>query len=179
MVRMADPVLRALGHPTRLRMLSLMWSGPLSAASLSAELGISHGLASQHLRTLDQAGLVQLVEVRPKRGGRERLYRTVKGSPLSDRTDASPLLTEALVHNLRARLGDRVPESEMVVTDAELWVDPLVWLEFRKRLRDLMHDLHEQSRPPHTPGTAPIGATLMAFEMTSRKTPGTGPGDAG
>ena len=173
---MADPVLRALGHPTRLRMLSLMWSGPLSAAALSAELGISHGLASQHLRTLDRAGLVELVEVRPKRGGRERLYRTVKGSPLSDRTDASPLLTEALVNNLRQRLAARVPDSEMVVTDAELWVEPAVWLEYRKRLHDLMHELHEHSQPPRTPGTAPIGATLMAFAMTP---PGTGPRESG
>ncbi|GAB1507991.1 ArsR family transcriptional regulator [Actinophytocola sp. KF-1] len=169
---MADPVLRALGHPTRLRMLSLMWSGPLSAAALAAELGISHGLASQHLRTLDRAGLVQLVEVRAKRGGRERLYRTVKGSPLSDRTDASPLLTEAMVNNLRQRLAQRAPGSEMVVTDAELWLDPEVWLDVRKRLHDLMHELHEHSRPPRTPGTTPIGATLMAFEMS----PGTGPG---
>ncbi|MDQ3788406.1 MAG: helix-turn-helix domain-containing protein [Actinomycetota bacterium] len=172
---MADPVLRALGHPTRLRMLSLMWSGPLSAAALAAELGISHGLASQHLRTLDRAGLVQLVEVREKRGGRERLYRTVKGSPLSDRTDASPLLTEALVHNLRHRLANRVPDSEMVVTDAELWLEPAVWLDIRKRLRDLMHELHEHSQPPRTPGTSPIGATLMAFDML----PGTGPEDPG
>jgi len=170
-----DPVLRALGHPTRLRMLSLMWSGPLSAATLAAELGISHGLASQHLRTLDRAGLVQLVEVRPKRGGRERLYRTVKGSPLSDRTDASPLLTEAFVNNLRERLTMRVPDSESVVTDAELWVTPEVWNEYRKRLHDLMHELHEHSQPPRTPGTTPIGATLMAFEMTPRTFLGTGP----
>jgi DNA-binding transcriptional ArsR family regulator len=168
---MVDPVLRALGHPTRLRMLSLMWSGPLSAAALSAELGISHGLASQHLRTLDQAGLVELAEVRAKRGGRERLYRTVKGSPLSERRDASPLLTEALVNNLRERLATRKPDSESVVTDAELWVTPEVWLEYRKRLHDLMAELHERSEPPRTPGTTPIGATLMAFEMTPRELP--------
>jgi DNA-binding transcriptional ArsR family regulator len=172
---MADPVLRALGHPTRLRMLSLMWSGPLSAASLAAELGISHGLASQHLRTLDRAGLVRLVEVREKRGGRERLYRTVKGSPLCDRKDASPLLIEAMVHNLRLRLGRRVPDAEMVVTDAELWLQPAAWADVRKRLGDLMHELHELSRPPHTPGTVPIGATVLAFDMS----PGTGPGKPG
>jgi DNA-binding transcriptional ArsR family regulator len=163
-----DPVLRALGHPTRLRMLSLMWSGPLSAAALAAELGIAHGLASQHLRTLDRAGLVELTEVRPKRGGRERRYRTVKGSPLSDRRDASPLLTEALVGNLRQRLASRTPDSESVVTDAELWVTPEVWLDHRKRLADLMADLHERSQPPRTSGTTPIAVTLMAFEMTPR-----------
>lgn len=152
-------------------MLSLMWVAPMSAASLAAELGISHGLASQHLRTLDRAGLVELTEVRTKRGGRERLYRTVKGSPLSDRRDASPLLTEAFVSNLRKRLAMRVPDSESVVTDAELWVAPEVWTEYRKRLLDLMYELHEHAQPPRTPGTTPIGATLLAFQMN----PGTGP----
>jgi DNA-binding transcriptional ArsR family regulator len=171
---MVDPVLRALGHPTRLRMLSLMWAGPMSAANLAAELGISHGLASQHLRTLDRAGLVELTEVRPKRGGRERLYRTVKGTPLSDQKDASPLLTEAYLNNLRQRLGMRVPDSDWVVTDAELWIAEEVWTEYRKRLLDLMYELHEHARPPRTAGTSPIGVTLMAFEMR----PGTGPEQA-
>jgi DNA-binding transcriptional ArsR family regulator len=168
---MTDPVLRALSHPTRLRMLSLMWAGPLSAANLAAELGISHGLASQHLRTLDRAGLVELAEVRAKRGGQERLYRTVKGSPLSERVDISPLLTEVFVKNLRQRLTVRAPESASVVTDAELWITPEVWTEYRKRLAILMYELHEHSQPPRTPGTTPIGAFLMAFEMR----PGTGP----
>jgi DNA-binding transcriptional ArsR family regulator len=156
-------------------MLSLMWAGPLSAANLAAELGISHGLASQHLRTLDRAGLVELTEVRAKRGGRERLYRTVKGSPLSDRGNSSPLLAEAFVNNLRERLAMRTPDSHSVLTDAELWVTPEVWVECRQRLRDLMFQLHEHSEPPRTPGTTPIGLTLLAFEMTPRDLPGTGP----
>ncbi|TDV40086.1 helix-turn-helix protein [Actinophytocola oryzae] len=142
-----------------------MWAGPLSAANLAAELGISHGLASQHLRTLDRAGLVELTEVRPKRGGRERLYRTVKGTPLSDRTDASPMFTEAFVNNMRTRLAMRVPDSASAVTDAELWLTPEVWTEYRKRLLELMYDLHEYAVPPRTPGATPIGVTLMAFEM--------------
>jgi DNA-binding transcriptional ArsR family regulator len=168
---MVDPVLRALGHPTRLRMLSMMWSGPMSAASLAAELGIAHGLASQHLRTLDRAGLVELAEVRQKRGGREKLYRTVKGTPLSDREEASPLLTEAYVSNLRDRLGTRVPGSPWAVTDAELWVTQEVWTEYRKRLAELMYELHEHALPPHTPGTTPIGVTLLAFETSPEPGP--------
>ncbi len=144
----------------------------MSAASLAVELSISHGLASQHLRVLDRAGLVELAEVRPKRGGRERLYRTVKGTPLSDHTDASPLLVEAYLSNLRQRLAMRTPDSADAITDAELWVTPAVWHEARKRLLDLMYDLHEHSEPPHTPGTAPIGVTLMAFEMSLGPVPG-------
>jgi DNA-binding transcriptional ArsR family regulator len=172
---MTDPVLRALGHPTRLRMLTMMWSGPMSAASLAAELGISHGLASQHLRTLDRAGLVELAEVRQKRGGREKLYRTVKGSPLSDRHDATPLLIEAYISNLRDRLARRVPDSAWTVTDAELWLTPEVWNEYRKRLLELTYELHEQALPPRSPGTTPIGMTVLAFEML----PGTGPREPG
>jgi DNA-binding transcriptional ArsR family regulator len=163
-----DPVLRALGHPTRLRMLTMMWSGPMSAAGLAAELGISHGLASQHLRTLDRAGLVELAEVRSKRGGRERLYRTVKGSPLSDRTDAQPLLVEAMIANLRRRAGEWRPESAAAVSDADLWLTPEQWLDARKRLHDLTAEMHDQARPPRTPGTVPVGLTLLAFEMLGR-----------
>jgi len=163
-----DPVLRALGHPTRLRMLTMMWSGPMSAAGLAAELDISHGLASQHLRTLDRTGLVELVEVRPKRGGRERLYRTVKGSPLSEQRQAQPLLIEAMITNLRHRVAAWRPDSGAVVTDADLWLSPEQWLEARKRLHDLLAELHELARPPHTPGTIPVGVTLMGFEMLGR-----------
>jgi len=163
-----DPVLRALGHPTRLRMLTMMWSGPMSAASLAAELGIAHGLASQHLRTLDRAGLVELVEVRPRRGGRERLYRTVKGSPLSDQKDAQPLLAEAMITNLRHRLPAWRPGESGAVTDADLWLTPEQWAAARTRLRELAAGLHEQARPPHTPGTVQVGVTLVAFEMLGR-----------
>ncbi|MGW5673350.1 helix-turn-helix domain-containing protein, partial [Micromonospora sp. NPDC003776] len=56
-VSTTDPRLRALAHPVRLRMLSLLWGAPLSAAALARELAISHALASQHLRRLDAAGL--------------------------------------------------------------------------------------------------------------------------
>ena len=144
----------------------------MSAAALAAELDILHGLASQHLRTLDRAGLVELAEVRSKRGGRERLYRTVKGSPLSERTDAQPLLVEAMIANLRRRVGDWRPHSAAAVSDADLWLTPEDWLDTRKRLHDLTAEMHDRARPPHTPGTVPVGLSLMAFEMLGRG-PGT------
>ena len=62
-------------------------------------------------------------------------------------------------------------------TTRDVIAEPAVWLDIRKRLRDLMHELHEHSQPPRTPGTTPIGATLMAFEITPRDPAGTGPGD--
>ncbi|GAA4494904.1 hypothetical protein GCM10023191_034810 [Actinoallomurus oryzae] len=157
-----DPVLRALAHPLRLRMLSLMWPGPMSAAELARELDVSHALASQHLRRLDAAGLVELAEERMRRGGRERRYRTVRGAPLSEH---GPLLAETLAHTLRERIGRRADDGEKVIVDAELWVDPRTWQDFLARLAELTAGLHDAARPPHSPGTTPVGVSVMAFAL--------------
>lgn len=167
-----DPVLRALAHPLRLRMLNLMWPGPMSAAELARELDISHALASQHLRRLDAAGLVELAEERTRRGGRERRYRTVHGSPLSDRHDGTPLLAETLAHSLRERAGRRAEAGEGVTVDAELWVDERTWQHVRRRLAELAAELHDAARPPHTPDTVPVGVSVMAFPLWTAGTGG-------
>ncbi|GAA2485643.1 hypothetical protein GCM10010406_22290 [Streptomyces thermolineatus] len=161
----ADPALRALAHPVRLRMLSLMWPGPMSAAELARELDVSHALASRHLRRLDAAGLVELAEERVRRGGRERRYRAVHGTPLSDRRDGARMLAAALAHTLQERAARRDPDGGGVTVDAELWVAPEAWEAARQRLADLADELHAAARPPHTPGTVPVGMSLMAFPL--------------
>lgn len=165
-VSSTDPRLRALAHPVRLRMLSLMWSAPLSAAALARELDISHALASQHLRRLDAAGLVELADVRSRRGGRERRYRAVRGSWLTDQPEGQALLAESLARNLLDRVAHRAPESAGVTVDADLWVSPEEWEAARRRLQAILAELHDAARPPHAPGTVRVGATVMAFEMT-------------
>ncbi|MCH6163754.1 ArsR/SmtB family transcription factor [Streptomyces marispadix] len=166
-----DPVLRALAHPVRLRMMTLMWPGPMSAAELARELDISHALASQHLRRLDAAGLVELAEQRTRRGGRERRYRAVHGAPLSEQREGAEMLAGTLAHTLRERAAQRAPEGEGVTTDAELWVDPGVWEDVRRRLADLAMELHDAARPPRTPHTSRVGLTVMAFPMRQEEAP--------
>ncbi|MFE9653980.1 helix-turn-helix domain-containing protein [Micromonospora sp. NPDC006431] len=166
-----DPRLRALAHPVRLRMLSLMWSAPLSAAALARELAISHALASQHLRRLEAAGLVELADVRSRRGGRERRYRAVRGPWLTDQREGQALLAESLARNLLDRVAHRAPDAAGVTIDAELWVDPEEWEAARRRLHAIMTELHDAARPPHAPGTVRVGATMMAFPMTETPPP--------
>jgi DNA-binding transcriptional ArsR family regulator len=146
-------------------MLSLMWSAPLSAAQLARELDISHALASQHLRRLDATGLVELAEVRAHRGGRERRYRTVRGTPLSDQAEGAEFLAESLAHNLRERVARRVPETPGVTVDAELWVLPEDWDAARGRMAAIIAELHDAARPPHAAGTVRVAATVMAFQL--------------
>src|SRR3954452_6083637 len=56
----ADPLaLRALAHPLRLKLQTLVArEGSLTAADAARQLGISHALASHHLRQLAKYGLV-------------------------------------------------------------------------------------------------------------------------
>ena len=159
-----DPALRVLAHPLRLRMLSLMWAQPYSATGLAQELGIGHGLATQHLRRLADAGLVDLVEVRPGRGRGQHFYRTVRGDVLSRRADDAVLLAQALAVNLRDRALRKAP-GRGVTTDADLWVTPQVWERFRADLEALVDELHGHAGAPRAPGSVPVALTLMTFLM--------------
>jgi DNA-binding transcriptional ArsR family regulator len=65
--------LRALGHPTRLRILAhLQLSGDATATECAAEVGESASSCSYHLRLLAQHGFVEQV---PSGDGRERRWR--------------------------------------------------------------------------------------------------------
>lgn len=58
--------------------------------------------------------------------------------------------------------------------DAELWLSPDAWDDFRHRLAARLVTLHEQARAPHTAGTVRagavrMGATVMAFPSLPRE----------
>ncbi len=67
--------LRAVAHPVRLRMLSLLTGTELSAAEVARELGITHANASYHLRTLLDAGELVIASEEKIRGGVAKRYR--------------------------------------------------------------------------------------------------------
>jgi len=54
----AVSAMRAVAHPLRLRILSLLTGAEMSAAELARELDISHANASYHLRVLASVGEV-------------------------------------------------------------------------------------------------------------------------
>jgi DNA-binding transcriptional ArsR family regulator len=65
--------LRALGNPTRLRILAyLQFSGDATATECAAQVGESASSCSYHLRTLARHGFVEQV---PSPDGRERRWR--------------------------------------------------------------------------------------------------------
>jgi predicted ArsR family transcriptional regulator len=74
-----DPLsIRALAHPLRLELQSIVGrTGKITAADAARELGISHALASHHLRQLAKYGFVEQVE---GADARERPWRLVHTS---------------------------------------------------------------------------------------------------
>lgn len=163
----ATTYMRALAHPLRLRMLSLLTGSPMSAAELSRELGGTHANASYHLKQLLVAGLVELDEQRMVRGGRERRYRVAPEREVMGRADrpAQDLWPVAVAEELRRRWPDRDPELPRVHADAELWVEPAVWAQVVEHLRAGLQLLHASAKPPRTPGTDRTSATVSVFGM--------------
>src|SRR6478752_10126060 len=73
----------ALLDPLRAQLLTSL-AEPGSATTVSAGLGLTRQQANYHLRALENAGLVQLVELRPRRGLTERVVRaTARGYVVS------------------------------------------------------------------------------------------------
>jgi DNA-binding transcriptional ArsR family regulator len=65
-----DDTLRALANPTRRAMLELVWDAERSSSEIADAVGATRPAASQHLRVLRDAGLVQV-----RIDGNQRLYR--------------------------------------------------------------------------------------------------------
>ena len=75
--------LKALTHPTRLRMLGMLRiDGPATATTLAARLGLNTGATSYHLRQLAQAGFV--VDDAERGNGRDRWWKAAHQSTTTD-----------------------------------------------------------------------------------------------
>ncbi len=76
----ADPVdarvVKALGHPTRVRILNVLRDRELaSPVELSGELGVPLGTIGYHVRRLEQLGFIELARRTQRRGAIEHHYR--------------------------------------------------------------------------------------------------------
>jgi len=71
-------IVKALGHPLRIRMLSVLNQRVASPSELAGELDEPIGNVSYHMRTLADLGMVELVRTEPRRGAVEHYYRAIE-----------------------------------------------------------------------------------------------------
>ncbi|KUL42021.1 ArsR/SmtB family transcription factor [Actinoplanes awajinensis] len=156
--------LRALAHPARLRILSLLTGASLTAAEVARALGLTHANASYHLRTLAAAGLIATAGEEKIRGGLAKRYHYDHAAPAPAVAPGSFYPAAAGEMTRRAAEGHR-PGGKGVTADAELWVDPETWREITERITAAVHDLHAAACPAGTPGTVRTSTTVAMFEM--------------
>ncbi|MFE0425039.1 helix-turn-helix domain-containing protein [Streptomyces sp. NPDC058953] len=169
---------RALAHPLRLRLLSLLTGSPLSSAEAARRLGESQANISYHIRQLHDAGLLELAEETNIRGGRAKRYRhpVDSGAALPDGSpDDHVAVAAALAAEMVRRSGERLPGVPGDVTDAELTVGTGTWERARALAAELGRIVHEEALPPGTEGAVRMSATVLMFRMTEEADPG--PGD--
>ena len=160
--------LRALAHPVRLQMLSLLTGAELSATEVAHELNITQANASYHLRQLLSAGLVVVAEERPIRGGVAKIYRhpqEIASPTRRSGAGADRLFAQALAAEMVSRAELRREQGRGTSTDAELWVEPDVWTEVVDAMTNASQRLHAAARPPRSPGTIRTSTTTSLFEM--------------
>jgi DNA-binding transcriptional ArsR family regulator len=78
-----DGGLRGVLSPLRRRLLAEL-RDPASAVALATRLGEKRQRVNYHVRELEKAGLVELVELRPRRGCTERVVRATARAVMVD-----------------------------------------------------------------------------------------------
>lgn len=165
--------MRALAHPLRVRMLSMLTGSAMSAADIARELNITHANASYHLRQLESVGEVVVESEERIRGGVAKMYRYPVGPLTSKKTERAPGYSDnpdiirpyiaATHHEVMRRLEDvTVVRSD---SDLETWVSEEVWQKVLKLYEEATVLLHREAKPARTPETIHVSATALAFEM--------------
>ncbi len=99
--------MRALAHPTRLRMVELLRQEPLSASELARRLEIRFGSARFHLQQLVRGGMAHPAGERRVRGGVELLFSSPDDVWIDSDPD-DPATTAAMHRALTVELGRRL-----------------------------------------------------------------------
>ena len=166
--------LRALSHPTRLTILTLLdEEGPLTATEAGERIGESPANASFHLRTLAKYGYV---EEAPGGRGRQRPWQIVRRDvdiPGDELSAEAKLAADGLLDLIRAR------DNERLLAYARTRADyPKEWRSAATEMRMSLHlsaaELTELTegierllqpyvdRDERRPGTVPVAFGLFA-----------------
>jgi DNA-binding transcriptional ArsR family regulator len=163
---------KGLAHPLRPRVLGLLRTyGPATATSLAAELGLTSGALSYHLRQLEKYGFI--VEDTERGNQRERWWKAAHRSTVfvepsrdGDALVYEDAIVEAITRTVaRARAArHELPEEWQQAFD---FSDDLLRLtpdEAHQLSRDLVALLASYRR--HVPGEAgPAGSRLVAAQF--------------
>ncbi len=168
--------MRALAHPTRVRMLHLLRAEPLSASELARRLGIRFGSAQYHLRSLERAGIALRVGERSRRGGTEILFEVPHGLWVDVEPDAPRGIRQAMnrayVAELLRRMDEAATERHHVDRDVlstrEIQLDADGIDAANEALHAFLHRLDELALPDPTEASTTFTVGTLFLQMPGR-----------
>ena len=147
---------KALGHPTRHRLLFALGQGQATISQLAAALDSNKGNIAHHLNVLVSAGLVRPAGTRTVRGGTEQYYE--RASRALEFDDA--LATEAAFRALAAEIAVARPEPFLMLRTIRLTPGHAA------RLTAALRDLGEQA--DDGPGQPRYGLLLGFYQPAAQ-----------
>ena len=173
-------LVRAIGHPLRLRLLTIFNERVASPSDLAAELGEPIGNVSYHTRILARLGCVELVRTKQVRGAVEHYYRAVVRPVFSDEDWAElPLsirksLAGAVLTEIADDMGASANEGgfdrdEVHLSRTPLTLDQQGWQELNELLQELAGpalEIQAQSAARlHSDGAQDSEAAVLALML--------------
>lgn len=143
--------------------MSLLTDSAKSGTQLGPELGMSQAAVSYHLRSLAEAGLVEVAETRSVRGGREKLYRPAPIGAVAGSSSEVMATAGAVISEVERRLSLFAPRTWDLFSDAEVWVPEETWDRCAAAIADAMVELHSAALEARTPGSVHVSATTLLF----------------
>lgn len=143
-------IAKALSHPLRVRLLTLLNEGVASPKELAEQVGESLSLVSYHIRILRELGCIELVETAHRRGAIEHFYRPLTRPwfgdedwatlPKSARESLSGLWLGDAVANASASIesGTMEQRPERHLSWTELDLDEAGWKEINGMLAGVL-----------------------------------------
>lgn len=178
-----DPrLVKAMAHPLRVQILSVLEQRVASPRELSDELDAPLGNVSYHVRTLSGLGLIKLVKKTPRRGAIEHYYEARGRAVVTDKAwgDVPDIVKSALVGATLTSISEDVnaaaggggfDRDDMHLTTSRVVVDEQGWSDLAKLLADtwksiekIQRDAGRRLRDDDHNGAINAGLVSMLFE---------------
>jgi DNA-binding transcriptional ArsR family regulator len=136
---------KALAHPLRVRILSMLKERDASPVQLSEHLDATLGTVAYHVRTLERLGLIEMVATHQRRGATEHVYAAREHPRLSSRAWAvtHPMTKHMMIASSLSQIGEVASQSaaggfdrpEAVLARDTLELDATGWSELAEATR--------------------------------------------
>jgi DNA-binding transcriptional ArsR family regulator len=179
-------LIKALAHPLRVRILSILEERTASPSEIATELNASLGVVSYHVRKLHSLKLLKLVKKVPRRGAVEHYYKAENRRQVSDevwaeipdlvkRATVGAVLSQVAAHVNSAAVSGGFERPDVHVSRTVFHLDERGWSEIAFELATILERVDELHRAAaarlEESGEDPIEATLavMYFESAEAK----------